>query len=408
MINYDVIIIGGGAAGMMCAGTAFKNGKNVLILDKNPRPARKVMITGKGRCNVTNNCSPEGFLKNLPTNPKFMYSSIYNLTPSDTIDLFESLGVELKTERGNRVFPVSDKAVDVVDALQRYAKGADYICNEVRDILVDAGNISGVICCDDTKYYANSVVLATGGMSYPLTGSTGDGYKFAKNLGHNIVEPIPSLVPIESNDSFCSDMSGLSLKNVTLTIKEKDAKKPIFTENGEMLFTHFGISGPLVLSASSHFNFSKDKEYTCYIDLKPALDYEKLDARVLRDFTEFINKDFKNSLSKLVPSAMIPVIIEKCGIPADTKVNTITKEQRRKLIETLKGFSVSLKCFRPIKEAIITSGGISTKEINPKTMESKLINGLFFAGEIIDVDGYTGGFNLQIAFSTGHLAGMNV
>ncbi|MBR2152982.1 MAG: NAD(P)/FAD-dependent oxidoreductase [Clostridia bacterium] len=408
MINYDVIVIGGGAAGLLCAGTAIRNNKSVLILDKNPRPARKVMITGKGRCNVTNNCTPEEFLKNLPTNPKFMYSAIYNFTPYDTMDLFESLGVKLKTERGNRVFPVSDKAVDIVDALQRYSKGADYVCNEVSDILTKDDAIFGVKCLDGTEYYANSIVLATGGMSYPLTGSTGDGYKFARSLGHTIIAPIPSLVPIESNDSFCSDMSGLSLKNVTLTIKEKGNKKPIFSEDGEMLFTHFGISGPLVLSASSHFNFSKDKEYTCFIDLKPALDFEKLDARILRDFQEFINKDFKNSLSKLVPSAMIPVVIKKCGIPADTKVNTITKEQRHRLVKTLKEFSISLKCFRPIKEAIITSGGISTKEINPKTMESKIIKGLFFAGEIIDVDAYTGGFNLQIAFSTGHLAGMNV
>ncbi len=407
-MNYDVIIIGGGAAGMMCAGTALRNNKNVLILDKNPRPARKVMITGKGRCNVTNNCSPEEFLRNVPTNPKFLYSAIYNFTSSDTINLFEGLGVELKTERGNRVFPVSDKAVDIVDALAKYAKGAEYICAEVTDILTENNTVTGVVCADGAKYYANSVVLATGGMSYPLTGSTGDGYKFAKDLGHSIVDITPSLVPIESNDSFCSEMSGLSLKNVTLTVKEKNTKKPIFSENGEMLFTHFGISGPLVLSASSHFNFSKDKEYTCYIDLKPALDFDKLDARILRDFEEFKNKDFKNSLSKLVPSAMIPIVIDKCGIPEYTKVNSITKEQRHNLVNTLKNFSVSLKGFRPIKEAIITSGGISTKEINPKTMESKLINGLYFAGEIIDVDGYTGGFNLQIAFSTGRLAGMNV
>lgn len=408
MSYCDVIVIGGGAAGLMCAGTALNNGKSVLILDKNPRPARKVMITGKGRCNLTNNCTPDEFLRNIPTNPKFLYSAVYGFSPADTMSLFEGLGVELKTERGNRVFPVSDKAVDIVDALAKYSKGAQYICKTVSNLLFEGDSVIGVVCEDNSKYYANSVVLATGGMSYPLTGSSGDGYIMAKELGHTIVEPIPSLVPIESLDGFCSELSGLSLKNVTLSIYIDDNKKPIFTENGEMLFTHFGISGPLVLSASSHFNFTDGHKYICSIDLKPALDFEKLDGRILRDFNEFINKDFKNSLSKLVPSAMIPIVIEKSGIPSDTKVNTITKEQRKNLVQVLKNFTISLKGFRPIKEAIITSGGISTKEINPKTMESKIINGLFFAGEIIDVDGYTGGFNLQIAFSTGFLAGNNV
>ena len=407
-MNYDVIIIGGGASGLMCAGTASQRGKNVLIIEKNQRPARKVMITGKGRCNVTNNCDPQEFLKNVPTNPKFLYSAIYSFTPADTISLFESLGVLLKTERGNRVFPISDKAVDIVDALAKYAESANFICNEVKNLLTDNNRVIGVVCADGKEYFAQSVVIATGGYSYQLTGSTGDGYALADSVGHKIEPCTASLVPIESNDSFCSDMSGLSLKNVTLSVYKVGQQKPIYSELGEMLFTHFGISGPLVLSASSHFKFNSNEKYFASIDLKPALSIEKLDARILRDFEEFKNKEIKNALVKLVPSTMILHIIKKADISPDCKTHSITREQRKRLCETIKNFTVSLERFRPINEAIITSGGVCVKEINPKTMQSKIMNGLFFAGEVIDVDAYTGGFNLQIAFSTGYLAGKNV
>lgn len=404
----SVIIIGGGAAGLMAAANA--NADKITVIEKMPRPARKVMITGKGRCNVTNNCDTATLIANTPKNGKFLYSAFSSFNSQDTMHFFESRGVPLKTERGNRVFPVSDKAVDIVDALVLAAKknGARVINDIVKEISAENGEIKGVILESGEFLEAESVILATGGKSYPLTGSTGDGYKMAEMLGHTVTEIKPSLVPIEVHEGFCSHLAGLSLKNVTLSVFEKDKKKPIFEEMGEMLFTHFGISGPLVLSASSHIRHIGKKEYYAKIDLKPVLSLEQLDKRILRDFSEETNKDFSNSLFKLLPKSLVPVIVKLSGISGDTKINQISREQRENLGKLIKGFTLNITGFRPVEEAIITSGGISVKEINPATMESKLVKGLYYAGEIIDVDAYTGGFNLQIAFSTGYVAGTNV
>ena len=405
---YDVIVIGAGAAGCMAAGVAAQNGKNVAVVDKNARIARKVMITGKGRCNVTNNCDERDFLLNVRTNPRFLYSALYNFSPRDTISFFEELGVELKTERGNRVFPVSDKAVDIVDALDKFLKQNNVykIEGEVSAILTENGAVSGIKLQNGETINAQSVLVATGGKSYPLTGSNGDGYKLAKTLGHKIVPPQPSLIPIITKEDYPKEMQGLSLKNVTLTLKENG--KVVFSELGEMLFTHFGVSGPLVLSASCHMDINKIENYTLSIDLKPGLDEEKLNTRILNDFSKYQNRDFFNSLGDLLPKKMIPVMVKLSGIDDKLKVNQITKSQRQQLVSLIKNFPLTPIAFRPIEEAIITSGGVSVNEIDPKTMQSKLINGLFFAGEVIDVDAYTGGFNLQIAFSTGALAGKNM
>lgn len=407
-----IVVIGGGAAGLMSAYFAkkkYRSDADVTVLEKNERPARKVMITGKGRCNVTNNCSVDTLISRVPKNGRFLYSAFSGFTPQDVMSFFEACGVPLKTERGNRVFPVSDKAVDIVDALVKSVKkiGVKIINATVLDIITDNGAVSGVRVQGGEVISADSVILATGGMSYPLTGSTGDGYKMAQKLGHNVTELKPSLVPLECHEGFCSTLSGLSLKNVTLSVFESGKKKPIFCELGEMLFTHFGISGPLVLSASSHIRYMGKKEYEAFIDLKPALTSEQLDARILRDFSEEQNKDFANSLDKLLPKSLIPVIVRLSGIPANLKVNQISRPQRAELCKIIKALPLHITGFRPIEEAIITSGGISVKEIDPKTMQSKLVSGLFFAGEIIDVDAYTGGFNLQIAFSTGKAAGEN-
>ena len=405
----NVVVIGGGAAGLMAAIMSAKNGNKVTILEKNTRPARKVMITGKGRCNVTNNCDTETLIANVPKNPRFLYSAFSSFSSKDTMNFFEDAGVPLKTERGNRVFPVSDKAVDIVDALVNSAKksGVKIINTTVKEIVAENETVKSVLCEDGEAFLADSVILATGGLSYPVTGSTGDGFKMAEKLGHTITDIAPSLVPLECHEGFCTKLSGLSLKNVTLSIFEEGKKKAIFKEMGEMLFTHFGISGPLVLSASAHLRKMGKKEYKAFIDLKPALTIEQLDSRVLRDFSDNINKDFANSLDKLLPKSMIPVIVKLSGIPDNQKVNGISREQRANLCNLLKNFPLRITKFRPIDEAIITSGGIAVKEINPATMESKIISGLFFAGEIIDVDAYTGGFNLQIAFSTGYVAGQN-
>lgn len=407
-----IVIIGGGAAGLAAAISAsekYKNQAEVTLIEKNERPARKVMITGKGRCNVTNNCNVDTLIANVPKNGKFLYSAFSGFTPKDVISFFETAGVPLKTERGNRVFPVSDKAVDIVDALVKTAKsgGTKFINATAAEILAENGSVSGVKLTDGRVISADSVILATGGMSYPLTGSTGDGYKMAQKLGHTVTELKPSLVPLCIHEGFCTKIAGLSLKNVTLSIFETGKKKPLFSEMGEMLFTHFGISGPLVLSASSHIRYMGKKEYTAFVDLKPALSTEQLDNRILRDFGEEQNKDFANSLSKLLPKSLIPVIIKLSGIKSDKKVNQIEREERLGLCKLIKALPLHITGFRPIEEAIITSGGISVKEIDPKTMGSKLVSGLFFAGEIIDVDAYTGGFNLQIAFSTGFAAGKN-
>ena len=407
-----IVIIGGGAAGLAAAISAsekYKNQAEVTLIEKNERPARKVMITGKGRCNVTNNCNVDTLIANVPKNGKFLYSAFSGFTPKDVISFFETAGVPLKTERGNRVFPVSDKAVDIVDSLVKTAKsgGTKFINATAAEILAENGSVSGVKLTDGRVISADSVILATGGMSYPLTGSTGDGYKMAQKLGHTVTELKPSLVPLCIHEGFCTKIAGLSLKNVTLSIFETGKKKPLFSEMGEMLYTQFGISGPLVLSASSHIRYMGKKEYTAFVDLKPALSIEQLDNRILRDFGEEQNKDFANSLSKLLPKSLIPVIIKLSGIKSDKKVNQIEREERLGLCKLIKALPLHITGFRPIEEAIITSGGISVKEIDPKTMQSKLVSGLFFAGEIIDVDAYTGGFNLQIAFSTGFAAGKN-
>lgn len=407
--SYDCIIVGGGAAGMMAAITAAGLGKSTLLLEKMNRCGKKISITGKGRCNITNNCTSDDFFANIPTNPRFLYSAYAGFNSQDCMDFFERLGVPLKTERGNRVFPVSDKAEDIVRALEQGCEdyGVNRIFSKVTEIITEDGAVKGVKC-GSRSYFAPSVLIATGGKSYPGTGSDGDGYRFAEELGHTVTDIKPSLVPIESDDDYCREMMGLSLKNVVLTLKDTVKNKVVFSEIGEMLFTHFGVSGPLVLSASSHIPQVESGRYIFYIDLKPALDEKKLDERILRDFKEIPNRIFANSLSKLLPSKMIPTVVELSGIDGEKQVNSVTKQERQRLVSLLKAFPVHIRSFRPIAEAIVTSGGVKVSEVSPKTMESKLVKGLYFAGEILDVDGYTGGFNLQIAFSTGCLAGENM
>lgn len=403
----DVIIIGGGAAGCFAAVQCARYGKSVLLFEKNEKLGRKLRITGKGRCNVTNNSTAEEHMKNIPVNPRFLYSSFSNLDAQDTMDFFEQLGVPLKTERGNRVFPISDNANDIADALAYEMKnlGVEVIHKGVSKLITADGAVKGVRA-GGRDYNAESVLIACGGKSYPNTGSTGDGYTFAESAGHTVTELKPSLVPLVSPDKYCAELMGLSLRNVTL--KLLDGEKVIYSELGEMLFTHFGVSGPLVLSASSHIRDMKPNRYTIRIDLKPALTPEQLDARIQRDFAENLNRDFSNGIRKLLPSKLIPVAVKLSGISPEQKINGITKEQRKAFGELIKNFPVRVSGFRPIDEAIITSGGVSVKEINPKTMESKLISGLYFAGEVIDVDAYTGGFNLQIAFSTAYTAAVNM
>ncbi len=402
-----LVIIGGGAAGLMAAASA--ENAQIIIVEKNSKPARKVMITGKGRCNVTNNSDNDTLLTNTPRNGRFLYSAFAEWGTSDTINFFEKLGVPLKTERGNRVFPVSDKSVDIVDALVKAAKqnGAKFVYNNADCVLCDNGVVKGVKLKNGDIINADSVIIATGGLSYPTTGSTGDGYTMAKMLGHTVTDLYPSLVSLYIHEGFCNELAGLSLKNVTLSLYENGKKKPLYSELGEMLFTHFGISGPLTLSASAHIKDIKNYKYKVVIDLKPALTLEQLDKRVLRDFSEESNKDFSNALGKLLPKSLIPVIVRLSKIDPKTKVNQISKEERSNLCNLIKNLELHITDFAPIDGAVITRGGVSVKEINPSTMESRLIDNLYFAGEVIDVDAYTGGFNLQIAFSTGHLAGKN-
>ncbi|MBQ0083826.1 MAG: NAD(P)/FAD-dependent oxidoreductase [Clostridiales bacterium] len=404
----NVVVVGGGAAGLMAAITAAENNA-VTVIEKNKRPARKILITGKGRCNVTNNCDNDTLIANMTKNGRFMYSAFAAFSAADTMRFFEENGVPLKTERGNRVFPVSDKAVSIADALVNAAqkKGVKLKNGRVEEILTENGRACGVLLEGGETVAADAVILATGGKSYPATGSTGDGYAIAEKLGHTVTEIMPSLVPVKIEEGLCVKLMGLSLKNVTLSVYEEGKKKPVYEELGEMLFTHFGVSGPLVLSASAHMR-KKDVKYTMQIDLKPALDTDKLEKRIMRDFEENSNKNFSNSLDKLLPQKLIPVMVNLSGIPGDTKVNQITRQQRLRLCELLKGFKLTVAGFCDIEEAIVTSGGISVKEINPATMESKIIKGLYFAGELIDVDAYTGGFNLQAAFSSGALAGGSV
>ena len=401
----DVIIIGGGAAGCFAAVWAARYGKSVIVFEKNEKLGRKLRITGKGRCNVTNNSSIDEHMKNIPVNPRFLYSSFSNFDADSTMGFFEGLGVPLKTERGNRVFPVSDNANDIADALAREMKnlGVQVIHSRVTKLITENGTVKGVKA-GGQEYPCSSVIIACGGKSYPNTGSTGDGYTLAESVGHTVTELKPSLVPLTSHDRYCTEMMGLSLRNVIL--KLMDGEKAIYSEMGEMLFTHFGVSGPLVLSASSHIRDMQPNRYKLLIDLKPALTAEQLDARIQRDFAENLNRDFSNGIRALLPAKLIPVAVKLSGISPQQKVNGITKEQRHKFGELLRAFPVRISGFRPIDEAIITSGGVSTKEIDPKTMESKLCSGLFFAGEVIDVDAYTGGFNLQIAFSTAYTAAL--
>lgn len=408
-MQYDTVIIGGGAAGLFAAAVLSDGGKKVLLIEHQNKLGKKLLITGKGRCNLTNNCSVDGVLKNIPTNSKFMFSALNGFSPTDTMAYFEELGVPLKTERGNRVFPISDKAFDIVSALENKHRknGVKIVYENAVKILTENGVAVGVKTSENS-HLGKAIILATGGKSYSITGSTGDGYNMAARLGHTTTTLVPSLVPIVSEESYCAEMMGLSLKNVTLSLIDKLKGKVIFSELGEMLFTHFGVSGPLVLSASSHIKKMENGRYYFKIDLKPGLSHEQLDARILRDFSELINKDFDNSLVKLLPSKMVPVVVMLSGIDGKTKVNQITKQQRTNLIEIIKAFPVGIKGFRPIEEAIITCGGINVKEISPKSMESKLVKGLYFAGEIIDIDGYTGGFNLQIAFSTAFAAATDI
>lgn len=389
----------------MAAVQAARLGKSVIVFEKNDHLGRKLRITGKGRCNVTNNSPVEVHLNNIPVNSRFLYSSFAGFDSADVMNFFEELGVPLKTERGNRVFPVSDKADDIADALAYEMKNlrVKIINKRVSALIIEENACCGVIAGKE-EFRSSSTLIACGGKSYPNTGSTGDGYTLAESVGHTVTELKPSLVPLKSPDKYCAEMMGLSLRNVTL--KLYDGKKLIFSELGEMLFTHFGVSGPLVLSASSHIRDMTPNRYHLEIDLKPALSPEQLDARIQRDFAENLNRDFINGIRKLLPAKLIPVAVKLSGIAPETKINSITKEQRHKFGELIKSFPVRISGFRPIDEAIITSGGVSVKEINPRTMESKLVPGLFFAGEVIDTDAYTGGFNLQIAFSTAYSAAL--
>lgn len=406
-MDADVIIIGGGAAGAMAAVQSAVSGKRVVIFEPNGRIGKKLAITGKGRCNVTNNCSKEELIRNIPQNPKFLYSAFSQFDSYDTMNFFEQAGVPLKTERGNRVFPVSDKAADIVSAFEWELKknNVKIIKKRAEGLIIENGICKGVTA-GGKQYSCSSVLIATGGKSYPGTGSTGDGYTLARQAGHNVTEIKPSLVPLVCREGCCRDMMGLSLKNVTLSLFDRD--KRIYQELGEMLFTHFGVSGPLVLSASSHIRKMEPDRYRILIDLKPGLSTEQLDARIQRDFGENQNRIFGNSLGKLLPAKLIPPAVRLSGIPGEERVNSVTREQRLSFGKLIKAFPLTVKDFRPVDEAIITSGGVDITGINPKTMESKLVKGLFFAGEVIDVDGYTGGFNLQIAFSTAYCAAVNM
>ncbi len=405
-MTHTVVVVGGGPAGMMAAAMAASKGSTVALVEKNDTLGRKLLITGKGRCNITNDCDISEFISNVPVNGNFLYSAFYSFTNMDLINLLSKAGVNTKVERGGRVFPVSDKAVDVLNALRKLLKhyGVKVLNAEVKSIK-SASDGKQVILNENRVIKCNSVIIATGGLSYPRTGSTGDGYKFAKSMGHTVTELKASLVPVCIKSPYIPKLMGLSLKNTAIKVFKDN--KECYTDFGEMLFTHYGASGPVILSASSHMrNFSKHK-YELVIDLKPALDNETLDRRILRDFEKEKNKIYANSLDALLPKKLIPVIVDMSGIDPKKKVNEITREERKLLVSLLKEMRFKIDALRPISDAIITSGGVSVKEINPKTMESKLCPGLYFAGEIIDVDAYTGGFNLQIAFSTGYLAGIN-
>jgi len=407
-ISKRVVVIGGGPAGMMAGGTAGSRGLDVILIEKNDTLGKKLLLTGKGRCNFTNDTDINGFINNIPVNGKFLYSAFSKFSNRDLIKFFNDLGVKTKVERGGRVFPASDRAEDILNALKRYLRenNVKIARGEVKKILADKQKVLGVILKDGSYISSASVIIATGGLSYPDTGSTGDGYRFARELGHSIVTPKPSLVPLETEESWVSKLQGLTLKNISIRVIDSN-NSIIYQDLGEMLFTHYGVSGPVILSASSHMRDMDKNKYRIIIDLKPGLDDEELDRRIQRDFSRYSRRYFSNALDDLLPKSIIPVIVELSGIPYDKYVNQISREERKGLVELLKGLTVTVSRFRPVREAIVTSGGVRVNEINPSTMESKIVKGLFFAGEVIDVDGYTGGFNLQIAFSTGYVAGQN-
>ncbi len=403
----ELVVIGGGPAGMMCAFTAAERGVDTVLLEPNRQLGRKLRITGKGRCNITNNCDIKEFMRSIPGDGRFLYSAVNRMPPEAVIGFFEEHGLPVKTERGSRVFPVSDNANDVAGVMSRLCEraGVRVVHAAAKRIHIENGAVTGA-AVEAGLIACRAVCVCTGGLSYPLTGSTGDGYAFARAAGHSVSALRPSLVPLESPDEYCAQMQGFALKNVALSAFEDDRR--IFREQGEMLFTHFGVSGPLVLSASAHMRRFGEAAYRLEIDLKPALDEKKLDARLLRDFEKYANREFKNALCDLAGHAMIPVLVRLSGIPEDEKVNSITRGQRMRLLHLFKAFPVRVSGTRPIDEAIVTSGGVCTKEIDPRTMESKLVSGLYFAGEVLDVDAYTGGFNLQIAWATGFVAGNSI
>ncbi len=399
-MSRKIIVVGGGAAGLMAAGRAAELGAEVEIIEKMNRTALKLGITGKGRCNITNDCAPQDFIGNVVHNPRFMMSAIYGFTPSDTMEFFTSRGLPVKVERGNRVFPESDRALDVVAVMRKYASSCRIVNENALSLIVSDGKCVGVKTSRGERY-GDAVIIATGGMSYPQTGSTGDGYRLAKECGHSIIPPMPSLVPIEVMESWCFELQGLSLRNCSVTLKNSDGKE-VYDDFGELLFTHFGLSGPTILSMSSHMKAGES--YTIDISLKPTLDEKTLDSRVLSDLTKYANRNFENSLDDLLPKKLIPVIVKLSGIDPYKKSNSVTRTERERLCFLLHHLTLTFRGFRPIDEAIVTSGGVCTKEIDPKTMRSKLVRGLYFAGEVIDVDAYTGGFNLQIAFCTAKAA----
>lgn len=401
-----VIVVGGGPAGMMAGGTAGSRGIEVLLIEKNSSLGRKLLLTGKGRCNFTNDTTLQGLINNIPVNGRFLYSAFTKFSNKDLIRFFNDLGVKTKVERGGRVFPESDRASDILEALERYLKinNVKIIRGKVKRIIKDDSKVIGVTLSDGRFIPSDNVIVATGGLSYPDTGSTGDGYRFAKELGHTIITPKPSLVPLETEEPWVAELQGLTLKNIAIKVIDHSGRE-IYSDFGEMLFTHFGVSGPVILSASSHMRDIDRNRYRIIIDLKPGLAEEELDRRIQRDFAKYSRRYFVNSLDELLPRSLIPVVVELSRICRDKYVNQISREERRRLVKLLKNLSIAVSRFRPIEEAIVTSGGVNVNEINPSTMESKIVKGLFFAGEVIDVDGYTGGFNLQIAFSTGYVAG---
>lgn len=402
--RIKVAVIGAGASGMMAAGAAASMGADVTLLERNEKPGRKLAITGKGRCNLTNDCDVNEFLRHVVRNPRFLYAALNAFSPADTIDFFEKLGVPLKTERGRRVFPTSDRAFDIVDALKKYCRinGVKQVHARVEEVLSSDGAVTGVKYNGKTEMF-DRVIVATGGLSYPTTGSDGDGYSFAEKSGIKVTERFPSLVPLTAG-APCAELSGLTLKNVRLSVRDNKTGKTVYSEMGEMLFAHFGMTGPLVLSASAHLE--KGGDYTAVIDFKPALDQSTLDARLLSDFEKYKNRTMINATADLLPSALLPHLLRYADVDLEKKCNSLKKDERARILAALKGFEIKITGTRPVDEAIVTAGGVDVKALSPKTMESKSVSGLYFCGEVLDVDAYTGGYNLQIAFSTGRAAGL--